>query len=1216
MTLDPQLQPFQRPLGPSHGHKTPSRTDERHKLACRPRNNLGSSTPPQFRAEGSRQPQEYPRQDRALETPSYRPVDHSLQARHTSSPAVFAFVGDNTSILGDSTSFLSSPITSDFSYTRAGSPRIIFSDRATTSPQGFTFRSGPLEAPPSSSLFDQSLDLRSLSKQFETMVIEREPPKAPLSPAKPNQQPQSKAGQPEFGKATTLQSPLRNSVFNIPKPGQPRPEHHKPIAPSVRPDTQVRRDTKDVFRVPQQSYDPAKVQPAVKKIENEDVVEIARPSDPANWASYPAHRPATYSSLVNSVGGFSTVNKAQSGTLGRFVDLTETALFADKFGAPDPYEHVDAEQATKNLKALLHGAFEDEEDKPKTRGRRRKLQEGEANLVNKMQGLNVGSETNIGSKSEIEVGEDEEEEDDGSVEGLKVKLLPHQVDGVSWMRDKESGVTKKNSVLPKGGILADDMGLGKTIQSIALLLTNPRPPLSSSLASDAKADKHKLPNSVGKGTLVVAPLALIKQWEAEIANRVENSHKLRVCVHHGPQRTKRFEDLRKYDVVITTYQILVSEHGNSSATVDAPQVGCFGLHWYRVILDEAHTIKNRNAKATQACYALRTEYRWCLTGTPMQNNLDELQSLIKFLRIKPYNELAVWREQITKPMSSGRGGIAMKRLQFFLKAFMKRRTKDVLKAEGALNPGGKADVEGKSSHGFKITERKIEKIAAEFTDKEKKFYEGLEQRTDQSLEKMMSGKTMNYASALVLLLRLRQACNHPELVTRSMAKDKDALTTGQAAGVQSPRKSKAVEKELDEMADLLSGLSVQTKQCDVCQLDLTKEEAKAGSIRCSSCEGDLQDFKGEKKERRKHETSGHVARSTKLKEEAPRRRNRPIIQDSDDEEGDKGKGDWLVAKPQRRLANLGKAGGSDDENAEGGGEWLASDDSDTGDEASVQLLGSHRKKVIGLETTDEEVGSSGASDEEAESDDEDNDLSSSDEEVPESFITSTKIEHLIKILRKEAGIHKFIVFSQFTSMLDLIEPFLQKNHLVYTRYDGSMRNDHREASLERLRNEKKTRILLCSLKCGSLGLNLTAASRVVILEPFWNPFVEEQAIDRVHRLNQTVDVVVYKITIAGSVEERILDLQEKKRALAAAAIEGQAVAKLSMQDILNLFKHDAEHDPRHEMHDQLGAKTRVLAAVAPSVRSGESSRRSTPPVMERGSGVSRVKEDAVYGRRW
>jgi len=93
----------------------------------------------------------------------------------------------------------------------------------------------------------------------------------------------------------------------------------------------------------------------------------------------------------------------------------------------------------------------------------------------------------------------------------------------------------------------------------------------------------------------------------------------------------------------------------------------------------------------------------------------------------------------------------------------------------------------------------------------------------------------------------------------------------------------------------------------------------------------------------------------------------------------------------------------------------------------------------------------------------------------------------MKILGKEAAQHKFIVFSQFTSMLDLVEPFLRQKGYKYTRYDGGMNNDLREASLDRLRNDENCRVLLCSLKCGSLGLNLTAATRVVILEPFWNP---------------------------------------------------------------------------------------------------------------------------------
>ena len=741
------------------------------------------------------------------------------------------------------------------------------------------------------------------------------------------------------------------------------------------------------------------------------------------------------------------------------------------------------------------------------------------------------------------------------------------------------------------------------------MLTNPRPPLSSSISV---TDKKALSTSVGKGTLVVAPLALIKQWEAEIRDRVLESHKLRVCVHHGPQRTKRFEDLKKYDVVITTYQILVSEHGSSSQRADGPQVGCFGLHWYRVILDEAHTIKNRNAKATKAACSLRSEYRWCLTGTPMQNNLDELQSLIHFLRIKPYNELHTWKDQITRPMSQGRGGVAIKRLQYYLKAFMKRRTKDVLKQEGALNPGGKADSKDGSTGGFKITARKVETVIAEFSAEERGFYDRLEQRTDQSLERMMDDKKMNYASALVLLLRLRQACNHPQLVGGNMAQDKDALTTGQIQGSQSPRKSKVADQDVDEMADLLGGLSVQTRQCDTCLKYLTKEEISSLMKRCTECEADIVGLGiGKKPQRPKHKSHhSHKAPQDDELNRHKKRHDRLVVQDSDDEEN---RGEWIVPKDRRNNHDLGRAGGTDDEDAEGGGESLASSDTNTEDESDIKVLGS-RNRVISLDTSEE--GSQLKADHSHDSSSEE-DTDYSEKPTP---MTSAKIRHLITILSRETPKHKTIVFSQFTSMLDLIEPHLRNSSLRYTRYDGSMRNDAREASLERLRNSPSCRVLLCSLKCGSLGLNLTAASRVVILEPFWNPFVEEQAIDRVHRLNQTKDVVVYKLTVEKTVEERILELQEKKRALANAAIEGKdKLGKLSFKDILTLFGRDAEHNPSHDIDVGLGSKTRVLNAHDMSdIRqvglSGISSRRITPPVMERGKGSA--KEDSIYSRRW
>ena len=221
-----------------------------------------------------------------------------------------------------------------------------------------------------------------------------------------------------------------------------------------------------------------------------------------------------------------------------------------------------------------------------------------------------------------------------------------------------------------------------------------------------------------------------------------------------------------------------------------------------------------------------------------------------------------------------------------------------------------------------------------------------------------------------------------------------------------------------------------------------------------------------------------------------------------------------MPEDQQHSEDLGVAGGTDDENAEGGGDTLASIDSqatgsvddsksnldsfivhdtDSEDEAPVvrrKLFTKEKSRTVNLVSDDEddsatEAGSESESGSEGEEDSA-TDASNSDYNTSD-LIPSTKIRQLLQILEKETPEHKVIVFSQFTSMLDLIEPFLKRADFSFTRYDGSMRNDLREASLHKLREDKRTRVLLCSLKCGSLGLNLTAASRVVIMEPFWNP---------------------------------------------------------------------------------------------------------------------------------
>lgn len=311
------------------------------------------------------------------------------------------------------------------------------------------------------------------------MVVEREPPKsALLSPVKQkNPAPQTEylekeaakttgishgrpdqpifgnIQHPEFGKASPLNNKLQSSVFNIPKRYQQRLEHHRP-APAGHSNLQE-KDQIQSSKGPDHPHQSAQPIHNVKIPNGADVVEIPRPANHPIWST---HRPIqpTFSSFVPA-----TVNARSA--VGNFIDLTATinqftpvnTTWDNRFGVIDPYEYVDVGKATENIKALLEGAFDDDDDdeKPRTRARKKKVEAAAiSGLVGKLQNLDVEK-----GQNQEELNDDEENEDDGMIEGLQIQLLPHQVEGVEWMRDKEIGTKKKSGVLPKGGILADDV---------------------------------------------------------------------------------------------------------------------------------------------------------------------------------------------------------------------------------------------------------------------------------------------------------------------------------------------------------------------------------------------------------------------------------------------------------------------------------------------------------------------------------------------------------------------------------------------------------------------------------------------------------------------------------------------------------------------------------------------------------------------------------------
>jgi len=174
------------------------------------------------------------------------------------------------------------------------------------------------------------------------------------------------------------------------------------------------------------------------------------------------------------------------------------------------------------------------------------------------------------------------------------------------------------------------------------------------------------------------------------------------------------------------------------------------------------------------------------------------------------------------------------------------------------------------------------------------------------------------------------------------------------------------------------------------------------------------------------------------------------------------------------------------------------------------------------------------------------------------FKSSSKIDSLMQELTSlpKGDEVKSIVFSQWTSMLDLVEVSLRQTGIKFVRLDGSMAHNQREKSVSMFRQDPTIRVFLISMKAGGLGLNLVQATHVFLLDPWWNPATEEQAIDRVHRLGQTKPVRVTRFIIKGSIEERILELQERKRTLAQGALgmNSNELRQIRIDELRLLFR--------------------------------------------------------------
>lgn len=603
------------------------------------------------------------------------------------------------------------------------------------------------------------------------------------------------------------------------------------------------------------------------------------------------------------------------------------------------------------------------------------------------------------------------------------ELKPFQLQGVAWMKAMEKTDWA-------GGLLGDEMGMGKTIQAVSLIMSD----------WPAKAP-----------SLVLIPPVAIMQWQQEIKDYTDGT--LKTFVWHGTNslvKTMTYDKLMKFDVILMSYNTLEAmyrkqEKGFKRKDQLIKEKSLMHMiQFHRVILDEAHSIKTRTTGSAKACFALKANHKWCLSGTPLQNRIGEFFSLVRFLDIRPFacyfcrecpcstlnwdmNEnnkcnscnhhsmghLSVFNQELLNPIqrfgNAGPGKEAFRKLAILTGRFMLRRVKR------------------DHSSAMELPAKEIYVDRQFFGEEENDFASSIMNSGTRKFETYVAQGVLlnNYANIFGLIMQMRQVADHPDLI---------------------------LKKHGDGGQNIIV--------CCIC--DETAEEA----IR-SGC---------------KHDFCRQCAKS-----------------------------------------------------------YMASADTPDCPQCHIAL-------AIDLEQPD------------IEQDDTQVKKSSIINRIKmENWTSSSKIEtlvHDLHELRSKNMSHKSIIFSQFTTMLQLVEWRLRRAGITTVMLDGSMTPAQRQASINHFKTDVKVECFLVSLKAGGVALNLTEASKVFIVDPWWNPAAEWQSADRCHRIGQGRPCQITRLCIEDSVESRMVLLQEKKANMINSTINSdrKAMESLTPEDMQFLFR--------------------------------------------------------------
>ncbi|EXM19799.1 hypothetical protein FOTG_12242 [Fusarium oxysporum f. sp. vasinfectum 25433] len=541
-----------------------------------------------------------------------------------------------------------------------------------------------------------------------------------------------------------------------------------------------------------------------------------------------------------------------------------------------------------------------------------------------------------------------------------------------------------------GGILADVMGLGKTLTMLSAILCSKQlgqSPIRDS-TGNIKAQEHP-PSSI---TLVILPSRqVLDVWQNEIDRRFQ-PQSFKTVTFHGDARPKKRELLLGHDLVLTTYHTLEKDNRGKGILNS--------IKWSRIVLDEAHQIRNSSIKLHKAATALESDNRWCLTGTPIQNSFDDLRSLLKFLRFEPFCQSNVFEQHIVKPFRQDppNGSNESRNLKIMLRVCCLRRTQ------------AKLDLPTST----------IQKVDVTPTETEKSMFTSILDQCKEDFDKM-AGKEESAKKSNILfsaIMKLRRVCNHGAIpISACSSKRTNQLIVPKTKGKASRSPSaEPVCEFCDERtgnADLLGGLD----SCPMCGRLQFEMNDEASSL-------------------------------------APSPSPTPSMMDLD------------TPDPPTR---------------------------------DISTQSSYYKKQ-----------------------------------------QSSKMSAVINNIKSSCldPSSKSVVFSSWRDTLDILATMLGAEGIAFVQVDGRNPLVGRTELLSKFCHDSVIRVLLISINTGAVGLTLTQANMVHIVEPQWNPAIEEQAIARVVRMGQTSPVTIFKYITAGSIENTVVKLQEKKT----------RIIKLSMQD--------------------------------------------------------------------